>query len=187
MSHYVAARGERWLLAFNPKAEPAFKVLKVRQGIRRGNHRSGRYRRFLTATRYRPDPVQPPRFSATTPTSRVSSTSRTRAKQLLKDASIYDDFWYMSVTRGYFPTQVDRRSYGERPVGRWNQGQSQDERLGRLPRRPDQKATLALHCSVGEATTGDPANFAGYFFKANKVEFSYDNADLRTTLTKAAS
>jgi len=48
------------------------------------------------------------------------------------------------------------------------------------------KGNLGLYMLGWGSDNGDPDNFAGYFFKANKVEFSYDNADLRTTLTKAS-
>jgi peptide/nickel transport system substrate-binding protein len=175
-------------LAFNPSAEPAFKDLKVRQAFAAAVNRKAIIDAFYGDLGVVPTQFQPPAILGFNADLKGFEFNPDKAKQLLKDAGVSNltiDFWYMSVTRGYFP---DPKSIAE-AISRdlsavgikvnlktkdW--GAYLDDRT---------KGNLGLYMLGWGSDNGDPDNFIGYFFKANKKEFSYDNADLRNTLTKA--
>ncbi len=175
-------------LAFNPTAEAAFKDLKVRQAFAYAINRKGLIDAFYGALGDVPTQFQPPAILGYNKDLKYYDYNPDKAKQLLKDAgasTLKLDFWYMSVTRGYFP---DPKSIAESIARDLSQvgvtvnlktkdwGAYLDDRT---------KGKLGLYMLGWGSDNGDPDNFIGYFFKANKPEFSYDNADLRSTLTKA--
>jgi peptide/nickel transport system substrate-binding protein len=175
-------------LAFNPTAEPAFKDLKVRQAFAAAINRKAIIDAFYGDLGVVPTQFQPPAILGYNAELKGWDYNPDKAKQLLKDAGVSNltiDFWYMSVTRGYFPDPKSIAEAMSRDLSAvgikvnlktkdW--GAYLDDRT---------KGKLGLYMLGWGSDNGDPDNFIGYFFKANKPEFSYDNSDLRTTLTKA--
>jgi peptide/nickel transport system substrate-binding protein len=175
-------------LAFNPSASPVFKDLKVRQAFAHAINRKAIIDAFYGDLGQVPTQFQPPAILGYNKDLQYYDYNPDTAKQLLQQAGVTNlktDFWYMSVTRGYFP---DPKSIAEAiardlsAVGITVNLQTKDWGAYLDDRT---KGKLGLYMLGWGSDNGDPDNFIGYFFKANKPEFSYDNADLRDTLTKA--
>src|SRR6185312_7372635 len=134
-----------------------------------------------------PSQFQPPAILGYNSELKYYDYNPDKAKSLLKDAGVSKlttDFWYMSVTRGYYPDPKSIAEAMARDLSAagitvnlktkdW--GAYLDDRT---------KGKLGLYMLGWGSDNGDPDNYIGYFFKAVKPEFSYDNKDLRDLLQK---
>jgi peptide/nickel transport system substrate-binding protein len=174
-------------LAFNPSAEPVFKDVRVRRAFAHAINRKAIIDAFYGDLGEVPTQFQPPAILGYNSDLKYYEYDPEKAKQLLKEAGvdkISTDFWYMSVTRGYFP---DPKSIAEAmardlsAIGVTVKLQTKDWGAYLDDRT---KGKLGLYMLGWGSDNGDPDNFIGYFFKAEKKEFSYDNPELRDLLKK---
>jgi peptide/nickel transport system substrate-binding protein len=162
--------------------------LKVRQAFAYAINRKAIIDAFYGDLGVVPTQFQPPAILGYNADLKYYEYNPDKAKQLLKDAGVTAlsvDFWYMSVTRGYFPDPKSIAEAMSRDLSAVGVKVSLKTKDWGAYLDDRTKGKLGLYMLGWGSDNGDPDNFIGYFFKANKPEFSYDNADLRTTLTKA--
>ena len=173
-------------LAFN-QSDAKFKDLKVRQAFAYAINRKAIIDAFYGQQGEVPTQFQPPAILGYNPDLKYYEYNPDKAKQLLKDAGVSNlttDFWYMSVTRGYFP---DPKAIAQAMAGDLSKvgitvNLKTEDWAAYLKDRTDGK--LGLYMLGWGSDNGDPDNYLGYFFSIVKPEFSYDNPTLRDLLTK---
>jgi peptide/nickel transport system substrate-binding protein len=168
--------------------DPTFKDLRVRQAFAYAINRQPIVDAFYGGLGQVPTQFQPPSILGYNAGLKFYDYNPTKAMQLLKDAgqaNLTIDFWYMSVTRGYFP---DPKGIAQAiasdlaKVGIKVNLKTEDWAAYLSDRT---KGKFGLYMLGWGSDNGDPDDYLGYFFKAVKPEFSYDNAKLRDLLTKA--
>lgn len=167
--------------------DPTFKDVRARQAFAHAINRQPIVDAFYGGLGLVPTQFQPPSILGYNAALKYYDYNPTKAMQLLRDAghtSMTVDFWYMSVTRGYFP---DPKSIAQAiasdlaKVGIEVNLKTEDWAAYLSDRT---KGKFGLYMLVWGSDNGDPDDYLGYFFKAVKPEFSYDNAKLRSLLVK---
>lgn len=173
-------------LAFN-QSDPKFKDVRVRQAFAYAINRQGIIDAFYGGLGEVPTQFQPPAILGYNTALQYYAYDPNKAKQLLKDAGVSNfttDFWYMSVTRGYFPDPkaIAQAIASDLAKAGITVNLKTEDWAAYLQDRTDGK--LGLYMLGWGSDNGDPDNYLGYFFSTVKKEFSYDNAHLRDLLTK---
>lgn len=173
-------------LAFN-LSDAKFKDVRVRQAFAYAINRKGIIDAFYGGLGEVPTQFQPPAILGYNPSLQYYAYDPAKAKQLLADAgvpSLTTDFWYMSVTRGYFPDPkaISQAMASDLAKVGITVNLKTEDWAAYLDDRT--KGKFGLYMLGWGSDNGDPDNYLGYFFSVQKPEFNYDNPKLRDLLIK---
>lgn len=177
-------------LAFNFAVKP-FDNVKVRQAIAHAINRKAIVDAFYEGMGVVPTQFQPETILGYDPSLKYYEYDPNKAKQLLAEAGFPNgfetDFWYMSVTRGYFPDSkgiAEAMAADLAKVGIKTNLKTEDW-AAYLKDREEGK--FGMWMLGWGSDNGDPDNFIGYHFVSlNKKEDSYNNQQLHDLLVKGA-